>query len=236
MLKVLRIRSRLCLYVFSPYGDEHDKDMALAIRYAVDNGAKIINISSSKEFSLRQDWVHDAMKYAAGQNVLIVTSAGNDNYDLDKEGNFNYPDDTGENGTEVMDNFIKVGATTYSSEEFKRSTSSYGKDKVDIFAPGTDIYTTSPKEEKYEYIGGTSFATPIVSGIAALIWSYYPELSAAQVKDIILQSGVTYNIDVEIKHEDGTKKTVPFSELSKSGKVVNAYNALLMAAKLSENK
>ena len=224
----------LCI---SPYGDEHDKDMALAIRYAVDNGAKIINISSSKEFSLREDWVHDAIKYASDNDVLIVTSAGNSNYNLDEPDTFNYPDDTKEDGTEVADNFIKVGATTYLSEEFKRSSSSYGKNSVDVFAPGLKIYTTSSqKNEKYTYSGGTSAATPIVSGVAALVRSYYPKLSASQVKEIILQSGVSYNIDIEIEQEDSTKKSIPFSELSKSGKVVNAYNALLMAAQLSENK
>lgn len=222
----------LCI---SPYGDEHDKDMALAIRYAVDNGAKIINISSSKEFSLHLDWVHNALKYAAVNDVLIVTSAGNDNYDLDKANTFNYPEDSVDD-TEFVDNFIKVGATTH-TKALKRSDSNYGKKHVDIFAPGVYIYTTSSKRgEKYTYFGGTSAAAPIVSGVAALIRSYYPELSAAEVKDIILQSGVSYTIEIEIEQEGTPKKIIPFSECSKSGKIVNAYNALLMAEKRAKKK
>ena len=221
----------LCI---SPYGDEHDKDMALAIRYAVDNGAKIINISSSKEFSLHLNWIHDALKYAEANDVLIVTSAGNNNHDLDKPGNFNYPEDSTEDGIELVSNFIKVGAITY-AKEFKRPDSNYGKKSVDIFAPGIDIYTTSPqKAEKYTYFNGTSAATPIVSGVAALIRSYYPELSAVAVKEVILQSGVSYNIDIEIKQKDDSKKAVPFSELSRSGKLVNAYNALIMVEKITK--
>ncbi len=177
------------------------------------------------------------MQYAEGHDVLIVASAGNDDYDLDRVGTYRYPDDADECGTEQVSNFIKVGNSTYvSSEKFRSPDSNYGKKSVDIFAPGEKIYTTSPQQEKYEYIGGTSFATPIVSGIAALIWSHYPEFSAIEVKDIILQSGVTYNIDVGIKQKDGTKKMVPFSELSKSGKVVNAYNALLMAKQVAKEK
>ena len=220
----------LCI---SPYGDEHDKDMALAIRYAVNNGAKVINISSGKAFSLRQDWVHEAMKYAADRKVIIISSAGNSGFDLDDTDNFKYPDDTGKNGSELVDNFIKVGASSYSTEVLLHSTSNYGKTTVDIFAPGNKIYTTYPKNQ-YRSESGTSLASAVTSGVAALLWSYYPDLSAAQVKNIILQSGVTYNIKVEIKQEDGTKKTVPFSGLSKSGKVVNAYNALLMAEKITD--
>lgn len=224
---------RIMTLCISPYGDEHDKDMALAIRYAVDNGAKIINISSSKEFSLHLDWVHEAMKYAAIHDVLIVKSAGNNGYDLDKSNTFNYPDDVEKDSTEFIDNFIKVGNTTYlPNEGFKSPSSNYGKKSIDIFAPGEEVYTTYPNNT-YEFQGGTSIATPVVSGVAALLRSYYPQLSAVEVKDIILQSGVSYNIYVEIEQENGTKKTVPFSALSKSGKVVNAYNALLMAEKMT---
>ena len=222
----------------SPYGNEHDKDIALAIRYAVNNGAKVINMSFGKEFSLHRDWVTDAMKYAEDHNVLIVKSAGNDEHNLDRAGIYDYPNDADECGTEQVENFIKVGNSTYlSNGKFRRSKSNYGKKSVDIFAPGEEIYSTAPKEnKKYGYFSGTSYSSSIVAGIAALIWSYYPKLSAVQVKDIILQSGVTYNIDVEIKEEDDTKKTIPFPELSKSGKVVNAYNALLMAERIAKKK
>ena len=217
----------------SPYGDEHDKDIALAIRYAVDNGAQVINISSGKEFSLFLEWVHDAMKYAADHDVLIINSAGNSSCDLDGVNTFNYPDDSRENDLEIVDNFIKVGASSYQTKTLIHLTSNYGKKRVDIFAPGQKIYTTLPKNE-YTYDSGTSLASAITSGVAALIRSYYPKLTAAAVKEIILQSGVAYDIEVEVTQEDGTKTMLPFSELSKSGKVVNAYNALLMAEEMAK--
>ncbi len=221
----------LCI---SAYGDEHDKDMTLAIRYAVDNGAKIINISSSKEFSLHQDWVADAIRYASKNDVLIVTSAGNDGYDLDAPENYNYPDDTDLQGNEIVDTFIKVGSSCYQLNKIVNTNdSNYGKKKVDIFAPGEKIYTTEPSNI-YDFHNGTSYATPMVSGVAALIRSYYPSLSAATVKDILMQSGTAYHINVEIEQEDGTKKLVPFSELSKSGRIVNAYHAMVLAEKMSK--
>jgi len=223
----------LCI---SAYGDEHDKDMALAIRYAVANGAKIINISSSKEFSLHQDWVTAAIRYAAEKDVLIVTSAGNDGYDLDEPDIYNYPDDTDAQGNEVVDTFIKVSSSGYTLDKnLKHISSSYGKKEVDIFAPGEEIYTTNPSNT-YGSNNGTSFAAPIVAGVAALIRSYYPSLSAAEVKDILMKSGTAYHIDIEIEQEDGSKKLVPFSELSKSGKIVNAYNAMILAEKLVKAK
>ncbi|RZS93870.1 S8 family serine peptidase [Aquimarina brevivitae] len=219
----------------SANGDEHDKDIALAIRYAVDNGADIINMSSGKSYSLNQQWVQDAVRYAADNDVLFVTSAGNDNLDLDTDKHSYYPNDNVDNETEISDSFIMVGASTsYPNERFLFSSSNYGKNNVDIFAPGVGIKTTIPFH-KYRLANATSVATPIVAGVAALLKSYYPEFTAAEIKDILLQSGTTYQVEVEIEQEDGTTKTVPFSELSKSGKVVNAYNALLMAEQLSKN-
>jgi len=219
----------LCI---STYGDEHDKDMALAIRYAVANGASIINISSGKDYSLHSDWVEKEIIRAHNQDVLIVTSAGNDHLNLDQKEVFNYPNDTNSKGDEIVDNFIKVGASTNNlNKNIKRKSSNYGKTEVDIFAPGENIYTTSPNNT-YSTKNGTSYAAPIVSGVAALIRSYYPSLSAAEVKDILMKSGTAYHIDIEIEQEDGSKKLVPFSELSKSGKIVNAYNALLLAEKV----
>ncbi|MGS2762067.1 S8 family serine peptidase [Sinomicrobium sp. M5D2P9] len=213
----------------SSYGDEHDKDIALAIKYAVDNGAKVINMSFGKEFSMHKNWVDNAIKYAEENNVLIVTSAGNDGYNLDKEEFFNYPDDSDNNGIELVQNFIKVGESGYTlDEKLISSESNYGKKSIDVFAPGTNIYTTSTKPEKYEVVNGTSFSSAMVSGIAALLFSYFPNLTASQVKKIILESGVSYDIDCTISgNEDGKKQ--PFTEFSKSGKIVNAYNALLMA-------
>ncbi len=214
-------------------GDEHDKDVALAIRYAVDNGAKVINMSWGKNISLHEEWVNNAIKYAKEKDVLLVTAAGNDGRSIENEKY--YPNDY-MNTSEFVDNFIVVGASSYTTDKnVLASFSNYGKNNVDIFAPGDKMYTTGI-ENRYEFSRGTSLASPIVSGVGALIRSYYPKLSAKEVKEVLMQSGTSYNIEVEIEQEDGSKKLVPFSELSKSGKVVNAYNALLMAEKISKAK
>ena len=206
------------------YGDEHDKDVALAIHYAVDNGAKIINFSSSKKFSLHNDWVNSALDYAMSNDVLFITSSGNENLNIDKM--VNYPND---NKLNVLNNFIVVSSSSNKvNQNLASYFSNYGQNNVDVFAPGENIYTTIPSN-KYAFNSGTSLSVPITSKIAALIWSYYPKLKVHQVKEIILASGVSYDIDVEITGEDGKKKLVPFKSLSKSGKIVNAYNALLYA-------
>jgi cell wall-associated protease len=217
--------------VISYSGDEHDKDIAMAIRYAVDNGAKVINMSFGKEFSLHKEWVHEAFKYAEAHNVLIVHIAGNEKFNADE--NPYYPNDIAYDGTgEVCNNFINVGSISQKLDStFVSKFSNYGKQNVDLFAPGDEIYTTSAGND-YKYDSGTSLAAPMVSGTAALIWLYYPKLTASQVKQIILDSGTAYDIEVIVP---GTKdKKVKFSELSKSGKVVNAYNALLMAGEVSK--
>ena len=173
-----------------PNGDEYDKDIALGIRYAVDNGAKVINGSFGKSFSPKAEWVYDAIKYAAEKDVLFVHAAGNDGANLDDPSNPNFPNDQVNNGPEIADNVITVGALdpNYGSE-LVASYSNYGDINVDIFAPGTDIYSTYPNNE-YEYSPGTSMAAPAVSGVAALLFSQYPTLTAAQVKKIILKSGL----------------------------------------------
>ncbi|CAA9198934.1 S8 family serine peptidase [Flavobacterium collinsii] len=217
----------------SPSGDENDKDIVMAIYYAVDNGAKIINMSLGKEFSMHKDWVFDALKYAEAHNVLIVHSAGNLAFDVDK--NPEYPSDVAFDGTpEICRNFINVGSTTYKlNEYFVSDVSNYGKENVDLFAPGEEIYTTA-SGNSYKAASGTSMAAPMVSGTAALIWTYYPKLTAAEVKQIILDSGMAYDIEVIVP---GTEdKKVPFSELSKSGKVLNVYNAMKLAEKISKKK
>jgi cell wall-associated protease len=214
-------------------GDEHDKDIALAIRYAVDNGAKVINMSFGKEFSVHKEWVHEAFKYAEAHNVLLVHVAGNSSLNADE--NPYYPSDVSDDGTgEICNNFINVGSISQKVDStFVSKFSNYGKKNVDIFAPGDKIYTTS-SENKYKYDSGTSLAGPMVSGTAALIWLYYPKLTAPQVKQIILDSGVSYDIEVIVP---GTKdKKLKFSELSKSGKVVNVYNAMLMAGKIGKSQ
>ncbi|KAF2514898.1 S8 family peptidase [Flavobacterium foetidum] len=217
----------------SPSGDEHDKDIAMAVRYAVDNGAKVINMSLGKEFSMHKDWIFEAFKYAERHNVLIVHSAGNSSSDIDI--NPVYPNDIAYDGTsEVCGNFINVGSTTNKLNQFLVSDfSNYGKKNVDLFAPGEDIYTAA-SGNTYKFDSGTSMATPMVSATASLIWTYYPKLTVQQVKQIILDSGTAYNLEVLVP---GTKdKKVPFSELSKSGKVLNVYNAMSLAEKVNQEK
>lgn len=184
----------LCVAVF---GDEHDKDIALAIRYAVDNGAKVINMSFGKDYSLHKQWVFDALKYASSKNVLVVTSSGNSGLNLNDTNNY-YPNDNENNGSEVSDNLIMVGATSFTADENLFSTySNYGDIDVDIFAPGEDIYTTAPSRNDHTYSSGTSMSTAIVSGVAALIYSYYPRLTVSEVKQVILDSGTTYTFSVK---------------------------------------
>lgn len=212
-----------------PNGDEYDKDVALAIRYAVDNGAKVINGSFGKSFSTHSDWTRDAIAYAGKNDVVFVHAAGNDSNDVDKKPNF--PDDN-INGVEVSDSYIRVGALApkYGSGMIA-GFSNYGKQNVDVFAPGASVYSTTPENE-YDTKGGTSMAAPGVAGIAALIRSYFPNLSAAQVKQIIMDSGLALKTKVIV---GGNSEDIrPFADLSKSAKMVNAYNALIMAAKLSK--
>lgn len=210
-----------------PDGDEYDKDIALAIRYAVDNGAKVINTSFGKYFSPNPEWVRDAIKYAEENDVLIVNAAGNDGTNLDNT--MVYPNDqTPQNPQEIASNFLTVGALNFEyGSGLVAVFSNYGKSNVDVFAPGTKIWSTTPNNE-YEYLQGTSMAAPAVAGVAAVIRSYFPKLTAAQVKQVIMDSGLTTNASVLVGEEQVTKK---FSELSTSGKMVNLYNALILADK-----
>jgi len=214
-------------------GDENDKDITMAVRYAVDNGAKIINMSFGKEFSLNKEWVFEAFKYAEEHNVLLVHCSGNNGFNVDEKPY--YPSDNSFDGTkEVCGNFINVGSISSRLDStFVSAFSNYGKQNVDLFAPGEEIYTTSTGNT-YVSDSGTSLAGPMVSGTAALIWSYYPKLTAAQVKQIIMDSGTAYDLEVIIPGT--TDKKVPFSELSKSGKVLNVYNAMQLAEKVSKHK
>ena len=209
-----------------PDGDERDKDVANAIRYAVDNGAKVLNMSFGKGYSWDKKVVDEAVKYAMSKDVLIVQAAGNDNKNLDVEQSF--PDRRYEGGG-VAGAYIVVGASGYIDDEtLKASFSNYGKTTVDVFAPGVNINSTIPGS-KYAKFNGTSMASPVVAGLAALIRSYYPKLSAQDVKDIILKSVVKVNHNVNVKEGEETK-SVPFADLSITGGVVNAYEALKLAA------
>ena len=215
-----------------PDGDEYDKDIALGIRYAVDNGAKVINGSFGKDFSPHKKWVYDAIKYAAKKDVLIVHAAGNDAKDLDTENNF--PTDSDDKKTEFVDNLITIGALNFENgDKVVARFSNYGKINVDVFAPGVKIYATTPNNT-YKYLQGTSMASPNVAGVAALIRSYYPTLSASQVKHILMDSGVAITTNVIVGGNPDDSRS--FTALSQSGRIVNAYNALLLAEKMSKKK
>lgn len=218
----------------TPRGDEYDKDVALGIRYAVDNGAKVINASFGKAFSPKAEWVYEAIKYAASKDVLIVTGSGNDGNDIDSPNNPKYPNDHANSDTEISDNLINVGALEpeYGSE-LVANYSNYGKKNVDVFAPGSAIYSTLPNN-KYGFEQGTSMASPAVAGVAALIRSQYPKLTASQVKKIIMSSGLPIKAKVVLGGD--SSKTASLDEISTSGKIVNAYNALIMARNVSTGK
>ena len=211
-----------------PDGDEYDKDVALAIRYAVDNGAKVINTSFGKGYSQNPEWVWDAIKYAGKKDVLIVNAAGNDGVDLDIT--TSYPNDQNGTGAEMSDNFITIGALNYKyGEEMVATFSNYGATSVDLFSPGVKIWSTTPLDT-YEYLQGTSMASPNVAGVAAMIRSYYPKLSAKQVKQVLMDSGLHSSTPVIVGGEESNIQ--PFDAISKSGNTANLYNALIMASKM----
>ncbi len=209
--------------------DEYDKDIALGIRYAVDNGAKIINCSFGKRYSPNKEWVYEAIKYAESHNVLIVHAAGNDAKDIDLVSkNPNYPNDHKGKKNEFVKNYISVGALAPSfGKDIIASFSNIGIEHVDLFAPGDEIYSTVPYSA-YEYMGGTSMAAPVVSGVAALVWSRYPHLKASDLKKILMLSGTKLSLEViDVSKEE--EQLLPFSSFSKSGRIINAYQALKLA-------
>jgi len=207
----------------TPMGDESDKDVANGIRYAVDNGAKIINMSFGKEFSPQKEVVDAAVKYAQEKGVLIIHGAGNDNKNTDYF--YSFPSALLQDGS-VSSNWIEVGASSvYTDEKLPATFSNYGETSVDIFAPGVDIFSTLP-DNAYDTRSGTSMAAPVVSGVAALLLSYFPHLTPEEVKTIITESGTVYDIMV---NQPGSENKVPFSSLSKTGKIINAYQAVKLA-------
>ena len=215
-----------------PDGDERDKDVASSIRYAVDNGAKIINMSFGKAYPWDKKVVDEAVKYAVSRGVLLVHAAGNDGKNTEKEESYPnrlFTDSIGVTmGTAA--GWIEVGATGWKNdEELLASFSNYGGKTVDVFAPGVKINSAFPGST-YKENDGTSMASPVVAGLAAMIWSYYPQFTAVQVKDIIMNSVTKVEQKVKIK-EDGSNKKVLLSDISVTGGVVNAYNAMLLAEK-----
>lgn len=228
---------RIMLVRVVPDGDEYDKDVALGIRYAVDNGAQVINMSFGKYFSPDKKWVDDAVKYAESKSVLLISAAGNENFNADSM--IHFPNNNLLDGTTAK-NWISVGASSdmtipqaskdgvpYNS--IVAYFSNFGK-SVDVFAPGMKIYSTVP-ENHYENEQGTSMASPVVAGIAALILEYYPNLSAEQVKYCIEKSAVVPPASLKVI-EPGSNKETRITELSKTGGIVNAYEAIKLASTL----
>lgn len=201
-----------------PNGDERDKDVANAIRYAADNGAKIMNWSFGKSHSPEKELVWDAIRYAESKGVLMVKAAGNDNENIDEV--IHYPSNFDDQGNIVSNTVITVGASTPDSENIVASFSNYGKKSVDVFSPGTEILSTIPKN-KYKEEQGTSMASPIVAGVAALVWSHYPNLTAEEVKEIILKSVNTHP---------------QLTDISVTGGVVDAYKAVQLAEQMNGTK
>jgi cell wall-associated protease len=219
-----------------PDGDEHDKDIALAIRYAVDNGAKIINMSFGKDFSPEKKWVDDAVKYAASKGVLLVHAAGNDHKNLDTT--HNYPSPTLEAYKERAGNWLTVGASSDPTAEagfnsLTASFSNYGKKEVDVFAPGTKIYSTIPGGTTYGNAQGTSMASPVVAGVAALILSYNPHLTPEQLKMVIEKSSTP--VTTKVKRPGSEDEMVSMSELSRTAGIVNAQEAMKLALSIKPN-
>lgn len=217
-----------------PNGDERDKDVANAIRYAVDNGAQIINMSFGKAYSPDKHIVDDAVRYAAQKGVLLVHAAGNDSKDIDTGNNF--PTKRLLGSKKVAENWLEVGASAWGSgDTFVGTFSNYGRKTVDVFAPGVDLYSTVPGSE-YRSLSGTSMAAPVVTGVAALVMAYYPELTAVQVKGIIKKSAVRYSkgkVNKPGEDPGSSKAQTRFKELSNTGGVANVYYALELAEKVS---
>ena len=211
-----------------PDGDEHDKDVALAIRYAVDNGAQIISMSFGKSYSPQKHWVDEAFAYAESKNVLLVHAAGNDAKNVDST--YNFPNPAFVNGSR-SNTTITVGASAEpKSGSYTASFSNYGKKEVDVFSPGAKIYSTLPGGNNYGNLNGTSMACPLVAGIAALTLEYFPTLTAKQLKYVIEKSAQAPKEKVT---KPGTDEKVPMSELSKTGGIVNAFEAVKLAAALT---
>ncbi len=207
-----------------PNGDERDKDIANAIIYAVDNGAQIINMSFGKDYSPQKEAVDKAVRYAESKGVLLIHAAGNDKDNIDVETNF--PSRFYADGKEAK-NWIEVGASSWGAgKDLVGYFSNYGKKTVDLFAPGVKIYSTKP-HDKYEDENGTSMASPVTAGVAAMLMSYFPDLTALEVKDIILTS--TRKFDGLKVLKPDSRDEVSLSQLSITGGVVNAYEAVKLA-------
>ncbi|MFK8139018.1 MAG: S8 family serine peptidase [Bdellovibrionales bacterium] len=220
-----------------PNGDERDKDIALAIRYAADNGANIINMSFGKDFSPDKVEVDKAFLYAAEKGVLIMNAAGNDNRNVDKKQSFpnKYLSEKFHESLEIP-SFMSIGASSrLKNLMLPASFSNYGKKGVDLFAPGHQILSTTPGN-KYDVYSGTSMACPAAAGVAALVWSQFPEMTAEQLKDLLNYTSRKYDgFKVRLPGAETFDLPVMFSGLSKTGGVIDAHAAIGLAKELSEN-
>lgn len=211
-----------------PDGDEHDKDIALAIRYAVDNGAKVVNMSFGKDFSPEKKWVDEAVKYAEEKGVLLVHAAGNDARNIDTTDNF--PNAVMKTDGKKASNWITVGASgDPKAGGITANFSNYGKDQVDVFAPGVKIYSTIPGGNTYGNAQGTSMASPVVAGTAAFLLQYFPYLTPQQVKYCIEKSAQVPDSKVKTP---GSGDVVSLTDISKTGGLINAYEAAKIASTL----
>ena len=211
-------------------GDERDKDVANAILYAVNNGASIVNMSFGKSFSPGKSAVDAAVKYAGKKGVLLIHAAGNDGQDIDTQKDF--PTRYYQDGKEAP-NWLEVGATAWDqNDNFVARFSNYGKKSVDLFAPGVDIYSTVPRN-KFKKESGTSMSCPAATGVTALLMSYFPELTSLQILDIIKKSTRKFD-GLRVRKPGGGK--IDFSELSSTGGLINAYEAVKMAMTMKEKK
>ena len=211
-----------------PNGDERDKDIANAIIYAADNGAQIINMSFGKSFSPGKEAVDKAVKYAESKGVLLIHAAGNDHDNLDLESNF--PTRVYKDGKQAK-NWLEIGASSWGADQnFVGSFSNYGKKTVDLFAPGVEIYSTTPNNT-YEDLQGTSMACPATTGVAAIIMEYFPDLTATQIKEVLRQS--TRKFDGLKVTKPGSTEEIAFDQLSSTGGLVNAEEAVKLAMTMS---
>jgi len=215
-----------------PSGDERDKDVASAIWYAVENGAQIINMSFGKKYTWDKKAVDKAIQYAESKGVLLIHGAGNDHMNCDTVPH--YPNRKYlEKGK--AENFLEIGAISWKGNNYLAADfSNYGKKTVDLFAPGVDIYSTAP-ENTYKDASGTSMAAPVVAGVAAVLKSYYPDLSAKDIKTILIKSSLKTQAKHKV-HKPGSEELVEFGSLSQTGGIVNLYEALLLASKFSKIK
>lgn len=202
-----------------PDGDERDKDVANAIRYAVDNGASVLNMSFGKPLSPGKKYVWDAMKYAQDKGVLLVHAAGNDNVDIAKEENYPTNFTTATDAAPFVNNVITVGASTRDSKALRAGFSNYNTKMVDVFAPGNEIYSTVP-DAKYRYLQGTSMASPVVAGAAAVLKAYMPNLTPAQMIEALVNSSNKSNTNAMIEGGDSL-----FDGISRAGGVIDLRKA-----------